>query len=525
MPTMAKTTQASAARAAIGFAGNDVVLESGGGFSFRIDRTATPANARLVLDLYDLDNPIHPDGHIGWQEYDLSALPHSVSGRLSFDRWDSLHADLDALSSVDMWRNPHAPRPARIVLIAALRSSHGDLMSVAQIPVLKTAADLADFRSGFDRDYRSKRYATLPRPTPSGRGIHIVAPNIFARDAVGNLCLGLFGMLKHHNADVRVFANNFDLALNHIVEARAELADNVKSDDVLLYFFSTHDADLPELLTLPYRRKLAYFHGVTNPDLLRDFDPELAEACVGAVSQLPLLAGFDRLAANSAANAAALQHAFADAVAEIHEPIATVPPLIVGQDELRLVPPAATRGISPTTLLFVGRIVSHKRIEDVLALLVQYRQLDPSARAVIVGHVGHPAYRDHLREVQAALRLPDEAVSWRSAVASGELDDIYASASVYVSMSEDEGFCVPIFEAMCRNVPVMSFDLPAVRETLGGAGLIFSEKDFAALARRLRDLLSSPDALQTILDAQHRRAAELVAEMSGRYFLDLVTEP
>jgi len=188
-----------------------------------------------------------------------------------------------------------------------------------------------------------------------------------------------------------------------------------------------------------------------------------------------------------------------------------VPPLTLGDNEIPLAPPAAKKHTTPTTLLFVGRIVSHKRVEDLLSLLAQYRERDPSARGVIVGHAGQSAYRDHLRSVQAMLELPDDCVAWRGDVTVDELAKLYDTASVYVSMSEDEGFCLPIFEAMCRNLPVFAYDLPAVRETLGGAGMTFGEKNFG-------------DTLHRMLLAQHRRARELIARMDGRYFLDLATE-
>ncbi len=521
---MTSMTGAFAAVPAARFESHDAVLANGGAFAFSLNRSGIPAGARFALDLYDLDNAVHPEGHIGWKEYDLSALPLRVSGRLTIDSRSNLHADLEGLAPIDMWHNPDAPDPSRIALMAVLRTADGDLISVAQIPVLKSADDLAAFRSSFSRDYRHPRYAALPRPIPAGRRIHIVAPNIFAHDAVGNLCLGLFRMLKQHNADVHLFAANSDISFNDIVEDSSGLARTIGPDDVLAYFFSTYDDALPELAALKCHRKFCYFHGVTNPDLLTTFDLDLSDACSRALAQIPLLAGFDHLATNSAANVAALQRAFAQANATFSEPIRAVPPLILGDNEIPLAPPAAKKHTTPTTLLFVGRIVSHKRVEDLLSLLAQYRERDPSARGVIVGHAGQSAYRDHLRSVQAMLELPDDCVAWRGDVTVDELAKLYDTASVYVSMSEDEGFCLPIFEAMCRNLPVFAYDLPAVRETLGGAGMTFGEKNFGRLADQLHDLLLSPDTLHRMLLAQHRRARELIARMDGRYFLDLATE-
>lgn len=524
MPMMAMTTGTMAAALALTFLSKDAVLDRGGAFTLAIDKNNIPDGARFTLDVYDLDHPVHPQGHVGWNEYDLPSLPDRLEGRLSLDQAGELQIEAGDLAPIDRWRNPDPVHPQRFMLIAALRTHDGRLLSTVRIPVLKSAADLRDFRSASAADHRSLRFAAPLQPIPAGRRIHIVAPNIFPRDAVGNLCLRLFEMLKQHGGKVKLFAENFDMSLNDIVEDRARLARMIQPGDVILYSFSTHDDGLPELLALKCSRKLAYFHGVTNPNLLETFDLELSDACATAIAQIPLLAGFDRLVANSAANASALRQVFAKAGMAFSGQIDSVPPQILGEDEIRLEAPVSQRPARAPMLLFVGRIVSHKRIEDLLALLAHYRKLDSSARCVIVGRSGPTAYRDHLRDVQRGLLLPDEAVTWRCDVTPAELAQLYDSAAAYVSMSEDEGFCMPVFEAMCHNVPVFAYDLPAVRETLGGSGIIFSEKNFDRLAHRLRDALSSPQAVQAILDAQHRRARDLAARMDGRYFLDLVAE-
>src|SRR5450432_2414453 len=107
-------------------------------------------------------------------------------------------------------------------------------------------------------------------------------------------------------------------------------------------------------------------------------------------------------------------------------------------------PSAAERAVRPT-FIHVGRVTSHKRIEDVLHLLAEYRRLDPQAQVVIVGLSDSAAYRDYLRWVQIEqLNLPEDAVAWRGAVSDSDLDSLYSEAAVYVSMSEHEGFCLPL---------------------------------------------------------------------------------
>ena len=67
-------------------------------------------------------------------------------------------------------------------------------------------------------------------------------------------------------------------------------------------------------------------------------------------------------------------------------------------------------------------------------------------------------------------------------VPDDDLAAFYRWADVYVSLSEHEGFCVPLVEAMAADVPVLAYAAGAVPETLGGAGVLFAPKDLELAA-------------------------------------------
>jgi glycosyltransferase involved in cell wall biosynthesis len=108
-------------------------------------------------------------------------------------------------------------------------------------------------------------------------------------------------------------------------------------------------------------------------------------------------------------------------------------------------------------------------------------------------------------------------------VSDAKLQTIYSSASVYVSMSEHEGFCLPVLEAMAAGLPVISYAQPAVQEVLGGNGITFFEKDFEYLAAYLRGLLDAPDRLAEIVARQHDRATALIRGADGMAFWRLLS--
>jgi glycosyltransferase involved in cell wall biosynthesis len=150
----------------------------------------------------------------------------------------------------------------------------------------------------------------------------------------------------------------------------------------------------------------------------------------------------------------------------------------------------------------VSRVVPHKRFEDLLALHREVRRLRPGAQLRVVGGVDRlfPAMRRLERE---ALRTP--GVTFLGRVNHGELVAAYRSASVFVSMSEHEGFGVPLLEAMASDVPVLAYAAAAVPETLDGAGIGFTEKRFALLAELVVQLAEDRELRRRVLDGQRRR--------------------
>ena len=140
-----------------------------------------------------------------------------------------------------------------------------------------------------------------------------------------------------------------------------------------------------------------------------------------------------------------------------------------------------------TNILFVGRIIPNKKIDDLIRVFALYQRLfDRQSRLLLVGdYRGHEKYYDRLQELIAAARHAEEVV-FTGQVDDDELRAAYASADLFLCLSEHEGFCVPLLEAMAFGVPVVAYDAGAVRETLRGGGVLLRDKEPAAVAALVR---------------------------------------
>jgi glycosyltransferase involved in cell wall biosynthesis len=147
-----------------------------------------------------------------------------------------------------------------------------------------------------------------------------------------------------------------------------------------------------------------------------------------------------------------------------------------------------------TNILFVGRIAPNKRQDELVAAFAHYRALDPASRLVIAGEgrASDPFYAHLLRTIAAHDLCAHVHVTGR--IEDAELLAYYRTAHLYLSLSEHEGFGVPLVEAMWFDVPVLAYRSAAVPETLGDAGLLFDDKEDLRAVAALAKLLTRDDA-------------------------------
>jgi glycosyltransferase involved in cell wall biosynthesis len=193
-------------------------------------------------------------------------------------------------------------------------------------------------------------------------------------------------------------------------------------------------------------------------------------------------------------------------------------PIAVDMERLTAAPrrPALEKilGDGLINFLFVGRIVPNKRIEDHIRLAEMYkRYIDSYYRFIFVGRYdGLPRYYAMIRALIVQYRMLPERFIFTGAVPDDDLAAYYRWADAYISLSEHEGFCVPLVEAMATDVPVLAYAAGAVPETLGGAGVLFSPKDFEFAAEMLGTLVYDRPVRDRIISGQRRRVRQFAPD-------------
>jgi glycosyltransferase involved in cell wall biosynthesis len=118
-------------------------------------------------------------------------------------------------------------------------------------------------------------------------------------------------------------------------------------------------------------------------------------------------------------------------------------------------------------------------------------------------------YFDALQAFAYEEGLTPEEAFFAGHVEHDDLLACYATADVFVSTSEHEGYGVPLVEAMLMGVPVLARRSAAVPFTLGEGGITFEGRDIAEIAETARALATDQDLRARVLAAQERRLAAL----------------
>ena len=174
--------------------------------------------------------------------------------------------------------------------------------------------------------------------------------------------------------------------------------------------------------------------------------------------------------------------------------------------------------------LFVGRIVPNKKIEDHIRLAEVYkRYVDVNYRFIFVGKTdGVPRYYDMVRALIAEFQMPADRFWFTGPVPNEDLATYYRTASVYLSLSEHEGFCVPLLEALHHGVPIVAFESSAIPETLGGAGLCIRDKSPIGVAEAVRRVVTDDALRSQMIAAGRRQLQHFSLERTSKQFLAAV---
>ena len=327
-------------------------------------------------------------------------------------------------------------------------------------------------------------------------------------DAIGDSARRVRDVLRVAGHESELYALTIDEDLRD--DVRPFQDQGARHGHITIFHFALPSPMTEAFASLRGIRVLQY-HNITPAAFFAPYDAQMFRLAALGRQELGSLAGrVDLALGDSEFNRQELE--------ELGFTRTGVMPIAVNMERLTAAPrrPALEKilGDGLINFLFVGRIVPNKRIEDHIRLAEMYkRYIDSYYRFIFVGRYdGLPRYNAMIRALVVQYRMLPERFIFTGAVPDEDLAAYYRRADAYISLSEHEGFCVPLVEAMATDVPVLAYAAGAVPETLGGAGVLFSPKDFEFAAEMLGTLVYDRPVRDRIVSGQRRRLRDFAPD-------------
>ena len=327
--------------------------------------------------------------------------------------------------------------------------------------------------------------------------VHQVLATLGYGDAIGHEVLGIQRALRSAGYESSIYVETADPRLEDLTLDYRDMVGAVTAEDVLIHHFSIGSRASRTAYALPGRMMLVY-HNITPPEYFIGVHKDLVKLCFRGRRELTAyIARCDIALGDSEYNRAELaQLGFTDT---------GVLPVVPDFTHLDVAPDpmlASEFDDGWTNVMFVGRVIPNKRFEDVIRTFHVYRtRHNPRSRLLLVGsYSGFERYLTMLHALVARLGTPD--VHFLGHVSNEELSALYDVADLFLCASEHEGFCVPIIEAFYKRVPVIAYASTAVPATMDGAGVLYDEKEPAAVAKLMDAVLTDPAIENAIVTSQ-----------------------
>jgi len=329
-----------------------------------------------------------------------------------------------------------------------------------------------------------------------------LVPTLHQGDAIGNNAIAIRNFLVSRDIPTIILYLEADPEIAHEGLHISHFPEWNASEILTILHFAL-PSPLTDLFKKAKGKRILVYHNVTPPTFLTGY-PQYQRLAVVAREELKGLKTYSDLAiADSEFNRLELEgYGFSDT---------RVTPIFIDFSRYnQRSNPVLARMFRDDFInfLFVGRITPNKCQHDLIRLYGYYKRfVRERSRLFIVGKWdGFEPYYYQLNHLIKTLKLADVYVPGH--VDFSELVTYYRISDVFISMSEHEGFGVPLLESMYFDLPVFAYRAAAVPHTLGGSGILFGSKDRMRVLSEFIELVVTEKSIHEAIIANQRHRME-----------------
>lgn len=345
-------------------------------------------------------------------------------------------------------------------------------------------------------------------------------PTVSYGDAVGNDTLAIQDIIRQMGYETQIYAENIDGRLPARTAMPFSQFPDLTNEDVVIYHGST-GTELNFRLPQLGGRKIMIYHNITPPAFFHPYSPSAEQLTAFGLQGIENLRDtVDYCIADSEFNKSNLKEMGYPC------PMDVCPVLIPFKDYERTPNKRILQqyaGDSYVNILFTGRVAPNKKQEDIIRAFFYYHTYyNKRSRLILVGSWnGMEKYYDRLCDYVNQLGLSDSVI-FTGHIKFDEILAYYRLADVFLCMSEHEGFCVPLVEAMYFDVPIIAYRSTAIPDTLGGCGMLLESKHPKVVAAAIHQIISDNRFCQKLIEGQRQRLVAFAHESIKQRFVELL---
>ncbi len=336
------------------------------------------------------------------------------------------------------------------------------------------------------------------------REIHQLVHTLSYGDAISGEVFALQRCFKELGFKSEIYAINVNPRYKGLALDYREFDPEFNSEVILHYSLGSPLNDLYRKLAKASRGLI--FHNLTPSKWFEGVNPRIVHDIEQGARELPELCAISsRLIADSRFNANEIS-SYGENISVLELPIDPVRWDLEANPGISSLL-ASDPGIH---LLHVGRLAPNKCVEDIIKTFhFLHHYIEKRSRLWLVGiDIDTELYSFSLKRLAKQLEV-DKVVNFCGCMADSEIKALYQGASAYLCMSEHEGFCLPVVEAMHFGLPVVAYASSALPDTIKDGGILVKEKKYPEIAELINRLCKDMELRNKVVQSGKARVAEL----------------
>jgi glycosyltransferase involved in cell wall biosynthesis len=332
--------------------------------------------------------------------------------------------------------------------------------------------------------------------------IHQIHPIVSSGDAIGNEVIEIRDILRESGYESDIYAKFIHNKLKNIKYYTDYLKVSSPQNILLMHYSTEYGSELLDFLRSLPDKKVLLYHNITPPAFFRNFSSAHEQATKNGIYELKheIKTIVDVALGVSEFNRQDLISAGFKKTGVL--------PYLLNFNKFDIFPDKKViqkYSDDFVNLLVVGRISPNKKLDDAIKCFYYYNKyINPKSRLLLVGsYQGMDLYYNYLNDL--ILKLDLKNVCFTGHINLDELVSYYKVGDVFLTMSEHEGFCVPLLESIYFGVPVLAYNSSAIPETLGGTGILIHNKNYIEIAELINLLVEDQTLRDKIIQKQSER--------------------